>query len=179
MKLKLFVLALLCLAPIFLFAQTKKILLDDLDQTTQDLTEEQLARLVNYAVKLRDEPIKAKKKNHKLQKPKADVVWINSKYELSNITKGDILFLPFQHTNFSDTPYVIDNIQSNCNCVTAQKPTEPLLKNESYTLMLSIDTGKIQDSKGITILLHDNSSPTGKTYLFVNADILEPATARH
>lgn len=172
-----FVLAMLCLAPFLSFAQTSKVLLDDLSEITEHLTEEQLARLINYAVKLQDEPIKKKKR--KLQKQKANVVWINSKYELDNITKGDILFLPFKHTNFSDIPYIIDNIQSNCNCVTTQKPTEPLLKNESNTLMLSVDTNKIKKSQGVTILIYDNSSPTGKTYLFVDIDILEPATAKY
>ena len=167
----------LCMVPFFVHAQTHKVLRTDLSQIANQLTEEQLARLVNYALKLQDEPVNKKKR--KLEKPKANVVWTNSKYELANVTKGDILFLPFKHTNFSDVPYVIQNIQSNCNCVTTQIPTEPLLKNDSNTLMLSIDTNKIQKDKGVTILIYDNSSPTGKTYLFVNADILEPATAQH
>jgi len=177
MKLKSFVLALLCLAPFLTMAQTSKILLDDLDQVIKNLSEEQLARLINYAAKLQDEPVNKKKK--KQNAPKANVVWMNSKYELPNITKGDILFLPFKYTNYSDIPYVMDKIQSNCNCVTTQIPTEPLLRNESNTLMLSIDTGKLTSNQTVTILIYDNSSPTGKTYLFVDADILEPATAQH
>ncbi len=168
--------AMLCLAPSFAFSQTEKVLRSDLDKATKNLTDEQLARLINYAFKLQEEPTVKKRK---ARKPKAVVVWTNSKYELNNITKGNILFLPFKHTNFSDIPYVIDDIKSNCDCVTVQKPTEPLLKNESYTLMLSIDTNKIKDNKGITILIYDNSSPSGKTYLFVNVDILEQATAQH
>jgi len=179
MKLKSFVFVVLCLAPFFLFAQPQKTMRNDLGKIIENLSDEQLARLVNYAVNLRDEPTTGEKKNRKLQKPKANVVWLNSKYELANITKGDILFLPFKHTNFSDIPYVIDNIQSNCNCVTVQKPSEPLLKNESNTLMLSIDTNKIHNNKAVTVLIYDNSSPTGKTYLFVSADLLEPATAQH
>jgi len=165
------------MAPLFVNAQTSKVLHADLKKITQNLTEEQMARLVNYAVKLQDEP--AQKKKPKRQEPKANVVWTNSKYELANVTKGDILFLPFKYTNFSNIPYVIDDIKSNCDCVTAQKPTEPLQKDESNTLMLSIDTNKIHNNQGVTILIYDNSSPTGKTYLFVNADILEPATAQH
>ncbi len=165
------------MVPFFAHAQTSNVLRTDLSKIANNLTEEQLARLVNYAVKLQEEP--ANKKKPKRQAPKANVVWTNSKYELSNITKGDILFLPFKYTNFSNTPYVIDDIKSNCDCVTVQIPTEPLLKNESNTIMLSIDSNKIHNEKGVTILIYDNSSPTGKTYLFVNANILEPATAQH
>lgn len=178
MNLKSITLAMCLMVPILSFAQSENSLRNDLKVVARNLSDEQLARLIDYANKLQNEPTERKRKIN--QKPKAIVVWNNSKYELSNITKGDILFLPFKHTNFSDTPYIIKDIKSNCDCVTVQKPTKPLLKNQSSTLMLSVDTSKITDSnKGVTIMIYDNSSPNGKTYLFVNADILEPPTAQH
>ena len=156
-------------------AQIKTILIQDLDSLAQHLTDEQLARLINYGNKLILEP-KEDKKN-KAQTPKADVFWSNSRYSVQNITKGDILFLPFKYLNTSDTPYIIKDVKSSCGCITVKKPTEPLQKNETNTLMLHVDTRHIVNSAPVTVLVYDNSSPSGKSYLFIDANIVESATA--
>ena len=167
--------AMLSLLHFYAQAQTKPILLRDLNSIAQQLTEEQLARLINYGNKLILEPKEEKSTQHRT--PKADVFWSNSKYTMSNITRGDILFLPFKYLNTSSTPYEIKDIKSSCGCVTVKKPTEPLLKNETSTLMLHVDTNLIKNSAPVTVLVYDNSSPSGKSYLFIEANIIEPTTA--
>lgn len=150
------------------FGQTNNILQADLDDFAKDLSDEQLKRLIDYAQKLYQEPKKGSPIVLRQNKP--SVFWQTSKYQLKKVEKGDILFLPFKYINTSDNPYQINTIKSNCDCVSTKVPTQDLLKNESQTLMLHIDTSKLNDHANITIIVYDNSIPRGKNYLFVNID---------
>jgi hypothetical protein len=179
MKIKLAFIAIgLALLPFLGHAQTThQTLVEDLNKATEKLTDEQLARLVNYAAKLQEEP----KKNHKKKaktNSNAAVVWRKAKYNLDVIKKGTVLFLPFQYVNITEIPYNIDNIISNCGCVSVTKPDKPLLKNESNTLMLSIDTNKLNGESSITVLIYDNSERS-KSYLFINLDVQESTTTKN
>ncbi len=177
MKHKFIIAAMLSILHFYAHAQTKTILISDLNELAKHLTDEQLARLINYGEKLRMEPRENIKRKPKT--PKADVFWSNPRYQLDNVTKGDILFLPFKYINTSSVPYVIKDIKSNCGCVTVKKPDAPLQKNETNTLLLNINTGLIKNDAPITVLIYDNSSPSGKSYLFIDANIMEASTAQN
>ena len=165
--------------PFMGITQTKSLLERDLQKVAAQLTEEQLARLINYAEKLQEEPKEGHTSKKGLKKERPVVFWKNSKYDFGAIDKGTILFLPFKYVNTSKPAYSITGIKSSCGCVTVNLPEDALEKTESNTLTLHVDTQKLEGETHITIIVYDNSAPNGKSYLSINADIIPPVAARN
>lgn len=81
---------------------------------------------------------------------------------LGKIPEGPSFEILFQFKNVGKSPLIISNVQSSCGCVVASWPKNPILPNETGTIVANFlskgHLGRIH--KNITVISNDTSNPS-------------------
>ena len=91
-------------------------------------------------------------------------------HDFGDIKVGDQVSVDLELINNSDSPLLIDAIQTQCGCTTTEKPVEPILPQSKKTIKVTFDsTGKEGFiRKSVTIV-----SSQGTEFFVFTANIIQ------
>ena len=88
---------------------------------------------------------------------------IDPVFDAGEVIKGEEILATFKMKNTGDFPLVVAAINGSCTCTVTEKPEDPILPGEEYTIKATVDTertGLGSIAKGITIVANTEPSMT-------------------
>ncbi len=100
------------------------------------------------------------------------VVWSRDTLRFGFVEEGTILLDSFVVTNTGQSPYVITDIRTSCDCTVLKKPEFPLMPGESLTLRVEFNSMGKRGRSQPGIIVYDNSSPNLRNILYLDGEVV-------
>lgn len=100
------------------------------------------------------------------------VVWSRDTLRFGFVEEGTILLDSFVVTNTGQSPYVITDIRTSCDCTVLKKPEFPLMPGESLTLRVEFNSMGKRGQSQPGIIVYDNSSPNLRNILYLDGEVV-------
>jgi len=100
------------------------------------------------------------------------VVWSRDTLRFGFVEEGTILLDSFVVTNTGQSPYVITDIRTSCDCTVFKKPEFPLMPGESLTLRVEFNSMGKRGRSQPGIIVYDNSSPNLRNILYLDGEVV-------
>ena len=71
------------------------------------------------------------------------ISFINTNYNVGNVTKGINLTYEFEFFNTGNEPLLITNVRASCSCTVASYPKTPILSGKSGKISLELSTDNL------------------------------------
>ncbi|MBL7836910.1 MAG: DUF1573 domain-containing protein [Bacteroidetes bacterium] len=74
------------------------------------------------------------------QGPKNKIKWDKTTHDFGLVTQGDVLVTEFKFYNYSDSPFLIENVVSSCGCTTGKWPKTAVNPGDSGIIEVTFNT---------------------------------------
>lgn len=124
-------------------------------------TEKALEHKTIKKVNVDEKELRKEKEKQKHDIPNSGPISFESTtVERAEVKYDDQELFVFVFKNYSDTPLIIQNVQTSCGCTTAEKPTEPVQPGEMGKIAVHYDTKRVGDfHKTITVTTNVQTEP--------------------
>jgi hypothetical protein len=103
---------------------------------------------------------------------KTTVDWMPDTLYFENIDEGYILLDSFQVTNTGESPYLIREVKTSCDCTVIKYPKEPLLPGETAAIRIEFDTAGKAGLAQPGFVIYDNSRPNSRSIIYLSGYII-------
>jgi len=82
----------------------------------------------------------------------------DAKKNFGFVKKGDIVKLDYEITNIGNQPLLLNNIEIECSCTTAEYDKDPILPGKTSVITIIFDTKSAYDRQDRTVSVTSNDS---------------------
>jgi hypothetical protein len=95
-----------------------------------------------------------------------EIKFKDTKYNFAFVHEGQIVSMQFEFKNTGSQPLIISDYKVECGCTVMEKPTKPILPNESSVLKITFDTHQKYDRQDRTVEVISNATNSPTTLRF-------------